>query len=157
MDMTRFRALLRTVRKEQRLSAARLSALTQTAVEPVPIGRSAIYDIEKGITKEPAVQTVARLVEAIPGLTLSAFFARLETDGTVPAQAVPDDGLPPLPDDAELVRHAIQTLAQVAARQQERAIAASDRQTAGAASPPTERPRHRRGRPRRTARPKAQR
>lgn len=76
--MTVFRKTLRALRKRLVGSQGQLSALTKTDASPIPIAVMTISDIERGKNKDPGIVTVHRLIEAMPGMTLSSFFARIE-------------------------------------------------------------------------------
>lgn len=100
MDVHRFRAALREYREALVGGQAQLSALTETTDPEVPpINVITISEIERGTTANPGIITVARLVEAMPGLTLSAFFRHVETghpsvslsEQPPPTKAVADD------------------------------------------------------------------
>lgn len=116
VDLRRFRALLRAERKRRVGGADKLAALAR-------IDRTTIYRIETDAEYEPGIGTVATLIEAMPGLTLSAFFTELERlrnpslpdtfkggkDRTPPEPAEPRyepsrvaSSSTPLPPDAEL-------------------------------------------------------
>lgn len=69
-DMAQFRALLRSERE------ARVGGRDKLA-ERVGVAKSTIQNAEIG-PDIPGIDTVARLIEAMPGLTLSSFFARVE-------------------------------------------------------------------------------
>lgn len=78
MDMDRFRQRLCECRATLVGSQAELSVLTKTEEHPVAISAMTISAIERGASANPGIQTIVRLVEAMPGLTLSSFFARIE-------------------------------------------------------------------------------
>lgn len=78
MDVGRFRERLRELRKKHVGSQAELSALTKRDETDTPVNLMTISEIETGAIADPGIVTVARIVEAIPGLTLSAFFAQIE-------------------------------------------------------------------------------
>lgn len=87
-----FRALLREERE------ARVGGRDSHA-ELAGVNRTTIQNIETG-TDIPGLDTVAKLVEAMPGLTLSSFFARIE--GLQFGDAQLDNTTPPADKD----RHA---------------------------------------------------
>jgi hypothetical protein len=77
MDRDRFRETLRELRKARVGSQGELSARTARDDAP-PVNVMTISDIERGTVADPGLWTVVRLVEAIPDLTVSAFFAQIE-------------------------------------------------------------------------------
>lgn len=77
MNRDRFRAILRDLRKAYVGSQGELSARTARGDAP-PVNVMTISDIERGSVADPGLWTVVRLIEAIPGLTVSSFFAQVE-------------------------------------------------------------------------------
>lgn len=71
--MAAFRALLRVERE------ARVGGRDKLA-EAAGVNRTTIQNIETG-PDMPGIETIAKLIEAMPGLSLSAFFLELETGG----------------------------------------------------------------------------
>lgn len=71
MDLAAMRALLRAERHRRQWSLDDLAAHSG-------VTRSAIHDIETNKGGKPRFETIARLIEAMPGLTLSAFFLQIE-------------------------------------------------------------------------------
>lgn len=97
-DMDSFRALIRAER-ESRVGGREKFA------ERIGIAKSTVQNIEVG-PDIPGIDTVARIIEGMPGLTLSAFFARIEVllagvkqnhDRSTPAKAVEGGEAPTLP------------------------------------------------------------
>lgn len=84
MDLERFRQVLRRCRRSLVGSQEQLSERTKTD-GATPINLNTISAIERGDTDDPGIVTIARLVEAMPGLTLSEFFRQVE------AEAVPNE------------------------------------------------------------------
>lgn len=83
VDMAAVRALLRAERKKRRMSLdelAKNSGLT----------RSAIHDVEKNPKSQPRFDTVARLIEGMPGLRLSDFFLTIERQTNAEARGKKD-------------------------------------------------------------------
>ena len=68
--MERFRAVLREVREDREMSRDRLALLTG-------LSKSTIQNAEMGPDRT-GVDTLAVIVQALPGLTLSEFFRRIE-------------------------------------------------------------------------------
>jgi transcriptional regulator with XRE-family HTH domain len=113
MDVARFRERLRELRKQLVGTQAELSALTKREETDTPVNLMTISDIETGAIADPGIVTVARIVEAIPGLTLSSFFAQIEAlktssvDGQnqphtdIVAGALGDSSIPSPPTEAE--------------------------------------------------------
>lgn len=89
MDVTVFRETLRELRKRLVGSQGELSARTKTDADETPIDTQTISDIETGASKNPGILTVARLIEALPGVALSTFFAHVEGN-TTPASVTSD-------------------------------------------------------------------
>lgn len=78
-DMDRFRKLLRAQRTERvggRDTLADLAGVNRTTIQNAEMGP----DI-------PGIDTVAALIESMPGLRLSEFFRALETDALLPEEA----------------------------------------------------------------------
>lgn len=96
MDMDRFREVLRRSRKERGISQGALSTLTESS-GTAPVNPMTISEIETGAITDPRIMTVARIVEAIPGLTLSSFFARIED--LKHERPLDENHAPPNPDE----------------------------------------------------------
>lgn len=130
VDLAAVRALLRAERKKRKWSLDDLARESG-------VNRSTIQDIETNAHGKPQLGTVGRLIEAMPPLTLSQFFAQLEdqtntdlrrlsestTTAAIPharAASYPEefvDGGPlPAPDDPEV----LQAIARVYARRADR-------------------------------------
>lgn len=77
MDVDRFRAILRACREAVGETQKTLAVKTG-ATGTRPVNSMTISEIETGAIIDPGIVTVSRLVEAM-GLTLSAFFAQIET------------------------------------------------------------------------------
>ena len=78
VDAERFRSVLRECRERTVKTQEALSAATADEEEKIaPIDTQTISNIERGVTKDPSILTVARLVEAM-GLPLSEFFLQIE-------------------------------------------------------------------------------
>lgn len=88
MDEERFRATLRELRKRLVGSQGKLSTRTKTSDDVTPIAVMTISDIETGHIKDPGLFTIARLVEAMPGMSLSKFFMQCEDTATDLSQIV---------------------------------------------------------------------
>lgn len=78
MDVELFRERLRELRKRLVGSQGDLSARTKTDTDETAINPQTISDIETGAIKDPGILTIARLIDALPGMTLSEFFAQIE-------------------------------------------------------------------------------
>lgn len=151
--MERFRAVLREERE------ARIGGRDRLA-DKVGVAKSTIQNAEIG-PDVPGIDTVARLIEAMPGLTLEEFFAKIErgqrssdtsSTGAPLARVGRDDALSEAnPSDADTV---IRTLAQLLIREQEKAATARHRQDAAARAVEAERPPPSGKRPRRSPRRK---
>lgn len=92
MDWTAIRLELRAVRKETKASGRRASGLylKETAgVDPSTLNR--IEGVKKYPNHKPDLETIEALVRAM-GLTLSAFFARIEGVSVSPPTIKADDG-----------------------------------------------------------------
>lgn len=109
MDVERFRQTLRGLRKQLVGSQAALSALTKGGENDTAVNTMTISEIETGAIADPGIVTVSRIIEAMPGLTLSSFFAQIEglhlpdepgQDATPPAEQVPN-ATPPVATLAE--------------------------------------------------------
>lgn len=146
MDIGRFREVLRAYRKELVGSQGALSELTKKGNAP-PINIMTISEIETGAIADPGIVTVARIVEALPGLTLSEFFRRIDAlpDRVVPEppEVSSDSGAQTLPPSLtrEQYETAIRVLTTVAIeahsgkfRQDGRPVASDRRRTAGSDS-----------------------
>jgi transcriptional regulator with XRE-family HTH domain len=70
MNVKGVRELIKAERKRRRWTLDRLASESG-------ITRSAIHDIEQGRTKDPKLDTIARLIEAM-GMSLTQFFAQIE-------------------------------------------------------------------------------
>ena len=149
--MEDFRAAFRRERKQRIGGADKLAAKSG-------VNRSTIYAIETEPDYIPGVDTVATLIEAMPGLTLSSFFAEIErrTDpvtvkkGTQPLHSVAtvkdDHALP----QSEVVNESRRVSAETARIMQELAAALIDASSEAArAVDATTRQRTARGRGRR--------
>ncbi len=86
-DMTHFREQLRAERE------ARIGGRDRLAGK-VGLAKSTIQNAEMG-PDIPGIDTVARLIEGMPGLTLSSFFAKLETHDIGHESGRPSTGGPP--------------------------------------------------------------
>lgn len=93
MDLERFRQVLRRCRRSLVGSQEQLSERTKTPDGATPINLNTISAIERGDTDDPGIVTIARLVEAMPGLTLSEFFRQVERDD---AAVLNESGAPSL-------------------------------------------------------------
>jgi len=74
VDLTAVRRLLRAERKARRWSLDRLA-------DASGVNRTTIQDIETNEDGKPQLATIAKLIEAMPPLTVSSFFAKIETRG----------------------------------------------------------------------------
>lgn len=111
MDFERFRAVLRELRKELVGSQGELSALTKINETDTPVNTMTISEIETGAIADPGIITVIRLIEALPGVSLSSFFARIEglpnavglsdNSGSRLPQDSDDDAIPPSPEESK--------------------------------------------------------
>lgn len=111
MDFERFRAVLRELRRELVGTQGDLSALTKINETDTPVNAMTISEIETGAIVDPGIITVVRLIEALPGVSLSSFFARIEglpnavglghNSGSLTPQDSDDDAIPPSPEESK--------------------------------------------------------
>lgn len=130
-DMDKFRAALRAERVARGIGRDALA--TQ-----IGVAKSTIQSAEMG-PDMPGIETVAKIVEALQGLTLAQFFARLEVVKTT-ERSVQDPPAAPLssnskgsadepipPPSEQEYRAAIRVLSAIAGREAERADATHPR------------------------------
>lgn len=152
-SMETFRLCLRSEREDRvggRERLAELSGVNKTTIQNAELGP----DI-------PGIDTIAKLVEAMPDLTLASFFTRVEglpkqesvAENPSPlGPAVGDDPFPYLVKEDQIEASVIHTLASLLAKAQEEADGAHHRPFANPLSQAAERPDHRRKRAHRPAR-----
>jgi DNA-binding XRE family transcriptional regulator len=109
-SMDRFRAHLRAARDAHGFGRDALA-------EKIGIAKTTIQNAEVG-PDMPGIETVARIIEGLPGYSLSAFFRQLEMaeppvarSDQAPEERVGERPLPPYPSDEEIARRVIRTLA----------------------------------------------
>lgn len=85
MDWGAFRDAFRKEREERVGSRAKLVELALERSDE-KLDESTVFRIETDETYMPGIDTFARLIEAMPGLSFSEFFGRIEGLPTSPAQ-----------------------------------------------------------------------
>lgn len=114
-EMELFRQVLRVERKARvgaRAKHAKLAGVSQTTIQNAEMGPDV-----------PGIDTVARLVEAMPGLTLKDFFGKIEggqslsdmsPDGVPLAGGTGDDALPQFQSQERIDQAVLRTLGRLA-------------------------------------------
>lgn len=125
-SMERFRALLRKEREHRvggREKLAQLADVHKTTIQNIEVGPDM-----------PGIETVAKLIESMPGMSLSEFFGQLEQKNLSASQktAVSRDTQSPASTPKGLPDHGPTVLRQAVAVDPDRAIADAYRQLADA-------------------------
>jgi transcriptional regulator with XRE-family HTH domain len=120
----------RALAPAERDGIRRVGMTLDEAAEKSGLNRATIHSIENTRREpklRPEFETIERLARTY-GLTLSAFFARIE-GVPAPAPSLADEGLQPIVPIDQIAERVIQTLAELLARAGERADEEHHRQT----------------------------